>query len=636
MPIPQTKGETGCLGKCGYWRLLKEAGRGAYGVVYLAEGPDGRRAAVKVCRKDGCAPDRYSRELRGAECCKSLSGADGLVRMLELAETDWGFYAVMDLADDEFDRENASPESYRPKTLASVIDGEKALPLKVCVKLGIALAKGLAALQRRHLLHRDIKPGNVIYVGGEPVLSDTGLVVEETVAVSTVGTPGYVPPEKKFTDPASDIYSLGVTLKAASFGRRVEDLDKGPALEADTGAKMFPEWWKILNKATDPVPSRRYQSAKALLKDLKRLRARRAFPSKIAVLSAVATVCLAAVAAVAFSARGLAVSTQGNLDRKERRERDYIEHEKENAEREIAAVLKDAGLEIGAVLKDAGLATGAIGADGHGVKAEEIKSEIKSLEKADEKKDAIDAIEKLRRFSSNIESDIAEIERVDKPAADSLRARLDKIFASYKETEQLFEKTKEMCREIEEKETKGINIKDEYWRTRHVLTDVCNMYYSVYRQTEDFYSDRKSLLEKTRNRWEWYFEPVDVMKQVYWTERSDYDRHPFTDWNKGDFLRTCIEKIALTDKAKADELQQLLDKIAKVLEKIRSINDEIDKLRAEGKRKAEKGIDDMEEFRKAWRLYEEELGLVQKVLPDARKLKALHKQYAKEYIDDYL
>ena len=211
MKTINAKTAEGCE-NCGDWRLLREIGRGAYGVVYLAEGPDGRRAAVKVCRKDDCAPDRYSRELRGAECCKSLSGADGLVRMLELAETDWGFYAVMDLADDEFDRENASPESYRPKTLASVIDGEKALPLKVCVKLGIALAKGLAALQRRHLLHRDIKPGNVIYVGGEPVLSDTGLVVEETVAVSTVGTPGYVPPEKKFTDPASDIYSLGITL----------------------------------------------------------------------------------------------------------------------------------------------------------------------------------------------------------------------------------------------------------------------------------------------------------------------------------------------------------------------------------------------------------------------------------------
>ena len=94
--------------------------------------------------------------------------------MRELVEEDWGFYAVMDLADNEFAAVSAE---YRPKTLASVIESEKALPLSVCVKLGIALTKGLAALQRHHLLHRDIKPGNVIYVDGHPVLSDPGLVV---------------------------------------------------------------------------------------------------------------------------------------------------------------------------------------------------------------------------------------------------------------------------------------------------------------------------------------------------------------------------------------------------------------------------------------------------------------------------
>lgn len=141
------------------------------------------------------------------------------------------------------------------------------------MKLGIALAKGLETLQRHHLLHRDIKPGNVIYVRGRPVLSDPGLVVEESQAVSLVGTPGYVPPEN-FTDAAGDIYSLGLTLKAASFGRKVEDLDKGPAQEADTGASFFPAWWRILNKATDPTPSCRYRSAKALLKDLERLQRR--------------------------------------------------------------------------------------------------------------------------------------------------------------------------------------------------------------------------------------------------------------------------------------------------------------------------------------------------------------------------
>ena len=260
----------------GEWRLEREIGQGAYGVVYLAVGAGGERAAVKVCRRDAIGDERHARELRGAMLYKAIPHQDGLVRMRELVETEWGFYTVMDLADNEFGGKEASPESYRPKTLAKVIEGEKALPLKECVRLGIALAGGLAALQRHHLLHRDIKPGNVIYVGGKPVLSDPGLLIEESEAASLVGTPGYVPPEK-FTGAESDVYSLGLTLKAASFGRSVEDLDKGPALEADTSAPLFPVWWRILNKATDPAPSRRYQSAKALVKDLKALRRKMAF-----------------------------------------------------------------------------------------------------------------------------------------------------------------------------------------------------------------------------------------------------------------------------------------------------------------------------------------------------------------------
>ena len=252
---------------CGKWKLVQEIGRGAYGVVCRAIGSDGECAAVKVCRRDAVGDECYERELRGAKLFRAIPPQEGLVRMRDLVEADWGFYTVLDLADDEFGGSPNSSEGYRPKTLARVIAGEKALPLKECVKLAISLANGLSALQRHHLLHRDIKPGNVIYVGDRPVLSDPGLLIEESDAVSLVGTPGYVPPER-FTDAASDIYSLGLTLKAASFGRQVDELDKGPAMEADTGAVCFPAWWRILNKATDPVASRRYQSAKALLKDL--------------------------------------------------------------------------------------------------------------------------------------------------------------------------------------------------------------------------------------------------------------------------------------------------------------------------------------------------------------------------------
>ena len=240
------------LPSCGSWRLEREIGHGAYGVVYLAFSPDGEPAAVKVCRRDAVDPERYSRELRGAKLYCAVPQKEGLVRMRAFAETEWGFYAVMDLADDEFGRIEVPIESYRPKTLASVIKGEKALPLKECVNLAIFLARGLAALQLHHLLHRDIKPANVLYVCGRPVLSDPGLVVDESEAASFVGTPGYVPPEK-FTDAASDVYSLGLTLKAASFGRQIEDIDKGPAMEADTGAKFFPHDVKADRKCAEQI-----------------------------------------------------------------------------------------------------------------------------------------------------------------------------------------------------------------------------------------------------------------------------------------------------------------------------------------------------------------------------------------------
>lgn len=284
---------------CGKWKLVHEIGRGAYGVVYRAVGSGGGCAAVRVCRRDAVGDECFERELRGAKLFKSVPPQEGLVRMRDLVETDWGFYTVLDLADDEFFGSSNSAQGYRPKTLARVIAGEKALPLKESIKLAISLANGLSALQRHHLLHRDIKPGNVIYVAGRPVLSDPGLLIEESDAVSLVGTPGYVPPEQ-FTDAASDIYSLGLTLKAASFGRQVDELDKGPAMEADTGSACFPAWWRILNKATDPVASRRYQSAKALVKELKMLRVRMLF-AKSAWVSRVAVGCmLLAVVAYAY------------------------------------------------------------------------------------------------------------------------------------------------------------------------------------------------------------------------------------------------------------------------------------------------------------------------------------------------
>lgn len=86
----------------------------------------GERAAVKVCRRDAVGDERYMREFRGASLYRSIPPQEGLVRMRDLVETDWGFYTVMDLADDEFGNPlEPSSGNYRPKTLASVIEGGK-------------------------------------------------------------------------------------------------------------------------------------------------------------------------------------------------------------------------------------------------------------------------------------------------------------------------------------------------------------------------------------------------------------------------------------------------------------------------------------------------------------------------------
>ena len=258
------------------WTLGREIGRGAAGVVYLATDAEGRFAAVKLCLRAELGDVRYKRELRGAKLYKRIPPSEGLVRLLELGECEWGFYTVMELADDEFGACPGATAGYRPKTLSSVIAGEKALSVKESLKLGLTLARGLVTLQRHHLLHRDIKPGNVISVRGRFVLSDPGLLVEESEAASLVGTPGYVPPEN-FVGAGGDVYSLGLTLKAASFGRPVEELAMGPTLEADTGSPLFAAWWRILNKATHHDATKRYRSAKALLKDLQSLRLRIVF-----------------------------------------------------------------------------------------------------------------------------------------------------------------------------------------------------------------------------------------------------------------------------------------------------------------------------------------------------------------------
>ncbi len=254
---------------------LREIVRGAHGVVHLARNPDtGAFAALKVCdRPEGdvatsAALAAWERERRGTALYAALPPHPGLVRILAFDEDPGGrsFRVAMELADPE-DGSSFDIASYRPRTLASVLQAEIALPLRDCLSLGLRLAGALEFLQSHHLAHRDVKPSNVLFVRGRPVLADVGLVADLRDAKSLVGTPGYEPPEHHGTL-QGDVYSLGRTLARASLGREPEEGGFVPCLEADSDAPGFWRWMQILARACALAPARRYRSAKALRKAL--------------------------------------------------------------------------------------------------------------------------------------------------------------------------------------------------------------------------------------------------------------------------------------------------------------------------------------------------------------------------------
>ena len=288
---------------CGPFRPIRAVGRGAHGTVFLAEGPEGR-VALKVCPRpdDAALAAQWEREKRGWSLFSRIPPHPGLVRVFGCGVTPDGaaFWIAMELADPEPGGSDAKPETYRPLTLASVASAETALPLGRCLRIGERIASALEHLQRHHLLHRDVKPGNVLFVRGNPVLADAGLVVDAREADSLVGTPGYEPPEHHGT-PQGDVFSLGRTLWRIGTGRAPEDAGFAPCAEADTSDPDFWRFLAIVGKATAAVPERRHRSAKALRKDLARLRLRHALGLSRRLPRALAALCALLLAALVWA-----------------------------------------------------------------------------------------------------------------------------------------------------------------------------------------------------------------------------------------------------------------------------------------------------------------------------------------------
>jgi WD40 repeat protein len=211
-------------------RLLRCIGRGSYGEVWLARHAMGMHRAIKVVRRQSFEQNRpFERELSGIRSFEPISRShEGFVDILHvgLDEQEGFCYYIMELGDDQDSGQNIDPNAYNPKTLASEIKRHGRLSSSDCLNLGLKLSSALAELHEHGLVHRDVKPSNIIFVNGAPKLADIGLVAAIHEARSYVGTEGFIPPEGPGT-PQADIYGLGKVLYEASTG---QDRQAFPAL----------------------------------------------------------------------------------------------------------------------------------------------------------------------------------------------------------------------------------------------------------------------------------------------------------------------------------------------------------------------------------------------------------------------
>jgi serine/threonine protein kinase len=248
-------------------QLIRPIGGGSSGQVWLAKNALGTYRAIKIVHLASRAGG-FERELQGVLRFEPVSRLhEGLVDILQVGGGEGAsyFYYVMELADDITSGQTIVPEHYRPRTLMHELTRGRRVPIGECVRLGAALASGLGFLHRHGLVHRDIKPCNIVFVNGFPKLADIGLVTTNLQPRFHVGTEGFIPPEGTGT-PQADIYSLGKVLYEMSTGK---DRNEYPELPADLGTnpedRDLVEFIKIVLKACRTRPVMRFRSAEELM-----------------------------------------------------------------------------------------------------------------------------------------------------------------------------------------------------------------------------------------------------------------------------------------------------------------------------------------------------------------------------------
>jgi tRNA A-37 threonylcarbamoyl transferase component Bud32 len=261
------------------YELLQKVGEGATGIVYKSYDRMLQvRIALKVLRPEFTNNDVILERFRQEIVLSRDIAHPNILRVYHLGESEGKKYLTM--------------QWIEGITLARLIADEAPLPTETCVTIGLKLTSALEAAHSRKILHRDIKPQNVLLDNeGEPFLTDFGvarLLGEPGITRSGVflGTPNYASPEQAKLQPLderSDIYALGVVLFEMATGKRPFTAEvSNDVLELHISApapdprelepSVAPDLAALILRCLEKEPAARYANAAELAKALEALK----------------------------------------------------------------------------------------------------------------------------------------------------------------------------------------------------------------------------------------------------------------------------------------------------------------------------------------------------------------------------
>jgi serine/threonine protein kinase len=270
------------LKRFGRYEIVAELGRGAMGVVYKARDPQiDRLVAVKTVSMWG-----QDREEETDFRMRFLNEAQAAGRLHHA-----GIVSIFDVGESPENQEQYIVLEYvAGESLNRILAREKKLPLSRALKLAEEIAEALDYAHEQGVVHRDIKPGNILITeDGHAKIADFGIaklnLAHFTLPGRVMGTPAYMAPEQlsgEGVDGRSDLFSLGVILYAMVTGHSpfqgnsattvcFKVANREPVAASAFDLNLPPELDEVISRAMAKDPQQRYQSGADFADDLRQL-----------------------------------------------------------------------------------------------------------------------------------------------------------------------------------------------------------------------------------------------------------------------------------------------------------------------------------------------------------------------------